>query len=60
LVLPARLFWANSPMTVEHCNIAQQMCTLEGVSQYLKKGEKSKGKQSTADYYSIKLKPPKL
>jgi hypothetical protein len=36
------------------------MCTLEGVNQYLKKGEKSKSKQSKAEGYNINLKPFKL
>jgi hypothetical protein len=38
----------------------QPMCTLEGVNQYLKKGEELKSKQSKADEYNINLKPFKL
>ncbi len=37
-----------------------RMCTLEGVNQYLKRGEKSKSKQSKAEGYNINLKPFKL
>jgi hypothetical protein len=36
------------------------MCTLEGVNQYLKKGEELKSKQSKAVGYNTNLKPFKL
>jgi hypothetical protein len=36
------------------------MCTLEGVNQYLKKGEELKSKQSKAEDCSTDVKPFKL
>jgi len=41
-------------------NVTLRMCTLAGVRRYLKRGEKSKSKQSKAEDYNTDAKPFKL